>query len=66
MGATLEAVKQFGRVVLVAVIPIVVSGLQTNSIDIRLIVITGVTALLMALDKWIHESDMKAGGIVPF
>lgn len=49
-----EAVKQAGRIMAVAVIPLVISQLQENRVDFRSIAIAGVIALLMAIDKFLH------------
>lgn len=53
----IEGAKQLLRVALVAVIPLVISGLQTNSIDWRSIVIAGIIAVLMGVDKWLHKNE---------
>ena len=58
----IEGAKQLLRVALVAVIPLVISGLQTNSIDWRSIVIAGIIAVLMGLDKFLHESEVGVAG----
>jgi hypothetical protein len=57
-----EGLKQLLRVALVAVIPLVISGLQTNSIDWRSIVIAGIIAVLMGLDKFLHKSEVGVAG----
>jgi hypothetical protein len=57
-----EGLKQLLRVALVAVIPLVISGLQTNSIDWRSIVIAGIIAVLMGVDKGLHKADTGVGG----
>jgi hypothetical protein len=58
----IEGAKQLLRVALVAVIPLVISGLQTNSIDWRSIVIAGIIAVLMGLDKFLHKSEVGVAG----
>lgn len=57
-----EGLKQLLRVALVAVIPLVISGLQTNSIDWRSIVIAGIIAVLMGVDKFLHKNDTGVVG----
>ena len=58
----IEGAKQLLRVALVAVIPLVISGLQTNSIDWRAIAIAGAIAVLMGLDKFLHKNDTGVAG----
>ena len=55
-----EAVKEFFRVVVIAIIPVVVDGLSRNVIDMRLVAVAGSIAGLRAIEKWLHESDRKA------
>lgn len=61
-NALIEGAKQLGRVALVAVIPLVIAGLQDNSLNWRSIAIAGVIAVLMGLDKFLHESDKGIAG----
>jgi len=49
-----EAVKQGLRVFAVAVIPLLINQLNNSAIDWRAIIITGVIAVLMAVDKGLH------------
>lgn len=51
----IKALKQAGRIVLVAVIPLIVNQLQSETFDWKGIAITGAIALLMAIDKYLHE-----------
>ena len=50
----IEAIKQAGRIIAVAIVPLLISQLQTNAIDWRTIGVTGAVALLMAIDKYLH------------
>lgn len=52
-----EGAKQLLRVALVAVVPLIISGLQDNSLNWRSIAIAGAIAVLMGIDKWLHKSD---------
>jgi len=61
-----EAVKEFFRVVLLAVIPILIHGFQTNTLDWRLIGVTAIIAGLKAIDKGLHKSDSRMDGLAPF
>lgn len=49
-----EAVKQGLRVFAVAVIPLLIDQLTRDNINYRAIIITGVIAVLMAVDKGLH------------
>jgi hypothetical protein len=65
--ALVEGAKEFGRVVLIAVLPILVDSLSTNSFSWRTTVVALVMAALKAIDKWVHENgNINANGIVPF
>jgi hypothetical protein len=49
-----EALKQGGRIFLVAVIPLLINQLGQDTINWRAIIITGSIAVLMAIDKFLH------------
>ena len=51
-----EAIKQFFRVVVLAVIPVLVSMLSNNTFDWRVVAVTGAIAGLMFIDKFLHET----------
>jgi len=56
-----EALKQAGRIVLVAIIPLVINQLNSSSIDWKAIGVTGAIALLMAIDKFLHLEGKVTG-----
>ncbi len=62
MNALKEGALQLARVALVAVIPLVISGLQSNSIDWRAILVAAAIAILMGVDKFLHKSDTGVAG----
>jgi hypothetical protein len=68
----IEAVKQGGRVVAVAIVPLLITQLNNNSIDWKTILVTGAVALLMSIDKYLHldgkinGNDVEKGGLVRF
>lgn len=62
MNALKEGFLQLARVALVAVIPLVISGLQDNSLNWRSITIAAAIAILMGIDKFLHKSDTGIGG----
>ena len=50
----IEAIKQAGRIIAVAIVPLLISQLTNNSFDLRTVAVTGTVALLMAVDKYLH------------
>ena len=67
--ALIEGLKEFARVAVLAAIPLLVSGLQSNepTIDWRLIGITAIIAGLKALDKFVYKNDdIPAKGLTQF
>lgn len=71
MSAIIEAVKDGLRVVVAAVLPVVILGLDATTgsiaIDWNIVLVVAILAVLKTLDRWVHESpDIKANGIIPF
>lgn len=66
--ALLEALKEMGRVIVLAVIPVVIDCFAKGVIDWKLIAVTGFIALLRFLDKFLHETAPAgtAGGLTRF
>jgi len=50
-----EAIKEAGRVVVLAVLPILIADLESGSFDWRLIAVTAGLTLLRFIDKFFHE-----------
>jgi hypothetical protein len=67
-----EALKEGARVALIAVIPLLIEGLGTWSINWRSIAVVGGIALLRVVDKYLHlEGKLEAnnklvGGLTRF
>jgi hypothetical protein len=57
--ALIEAVKEFFRVVVLAVIPILITSLETNTLDLKVVAVVGVVAGLRFVDKYLHETGME-------
>ena len=57
----LEALKEFGRVVLFAAIPILIAQLEVGKMDWKVIGIAVVIALLKAVDKGLHLWGAEKG-----
>ena len=64
--ALLEALKEGGRVVALAIIPLVADSLGKGAIDWQLILVTGVIALLRFIDSWLHQSGVAEKGLTRF
>jgi hypothetical protein len=53
--ALINALKELGRVVLLAVIPLLVSSLENGWVDWRAIAVVAGLAALRFVDKYLHE-----------
>lgn len=68
----IEAIKQGLRVIAVAIVPLIISQLQSDKFDIKIIATTGAIALLMAIDKYLHlegkviGNDLLKSGLTRF
>lgn len=68
----LEALKELGRVAVIACIPILIDGLSAGEINWRLVISGGIIALLKSLDKLLHlegkveGNDLLTGGLTRF
>ena len=52
-----EGLKELLRTAAMAVVPLVISQLSSNTIDWRALAIAGAIALLSGVDKALHKSD---------
>jgi hypothetical protein len=66
MEAILEALKEAGRVVVLAVIPILIDSLNAGMVDWKAVFVVGVIALLKFADSWLHESGTSELGLTRF
>jgi hypothetical protein len=66
--AILSGLKEAGRVVVLAIIPVLIDSLSKDAIDWRVIAITGAIAFLRFIDKALHEIEPKgvSGGLTRF
>ena len=53
----IEGVKEVVRTAMMAVIPLVIVDLQTQSFNWKAWAIAGVIALLSGVDKWLHKNQ---------
>lgn len=69
--AVIESAKELGRVMVISVLPILMSSIntQTGEINInwQIVLAALIVAFLKAIDKYIHkEPEIKAQGLLPF
>lgn len=72
MDNFIEAAKEALRVTVLAIIPIVILGLQNNAVNWNLVYLTGAISLLKFIDKFLHEkgkndyNQLMEGGLTRF
>jgi hypothetical protein len=49
------------RVIVIAILPILISSIESGMVDFRLLAMTGSVAFLRFVDKWIHEIGKESG-----
>lgn len=54
-----EAIKEFGRVIVLAIIPILISNLTEDTFNWKVVAVTAALAGLRFIDKWMHEVGME-------
>jgi hypothetical protein len=54
-----EALKELGRVALIAAIPVLIDSLQKGNVDWRTILVVAVVAVLRAVDRYLHKLDSE-------
>lgn len=52
----IEALKEMGRVVVIAVLPVLISGIEKGFVDAKVLAVVGAVAGLRFLDKFLHEA----------
>jgi hypothetical protein len=57
--ALIEALKEFGRVVMIAIVPVVIASLSEMKFDWEVIAVTGAIAGLRFIDKLLHETNKE-------
>ena len=50
----IEALKELGRVIVLAIIPVLISSLESGKVDWKVIAIVGAIAGLRSVDKYLH------------
>lgn len=56
----LEGIKQFIRVILLSLIPLLIAQLQmTGGFDWKTFAVTAAIAVLSGIDKWLHKKDVE-------
>lgn len=66
--AFIEALKEAGRVVALAVVPVLIASLESQSFDIKAVLIVAGLALLRFIDKYLHVKAPNgvSGGLTRF
>jgi hypothetical protein len=55
----IKSVLEFGRIIVIAIIPVLISSLEKGMIDWKSIAVAGVIAGLKAIDKLLHEYGVE-------
>jgi len=58
--ALLEGIKDFLRVELLAVVPVLVVALQTPEVTVKIVLLQTLVAVLKGVDKFLHKAEKKA------
>ena len=56
-----KALLESLRIVVLAILPIIVAGIESGMVDFRLIAVTGGLAFLRFIDKLLHEMGKESG-----
>jgi hypothetical protein len=66
--AFIEAFKELGRVVVLAIIPILIDALSAGRVDWRVVMVASALAGLRFIDKYLHElaPEGEAKGLTRF
>lgn len=62
----LSAVKEFFRVVVLAIIPVLIDSLNNGSVNVNLVLVVGAIAGLRFVDKLLHKTGVAEGGLTRF
>ena len=69
--ALIEGAKELGRVIVIAILPILMASINTQTgeinINMQILLAALIIALLKAVDRYVHkEPNIKSKGILPF
>ena len=64
--ATIESAREYARIALVAVVPVLIVALQSEQIDGKAVGILAAVAVLKAVDRALHETRVEEQGLVRF
>ena len=69
--ALIEGAKELGRVIVIAILPILMASVNTQTgevnINMQILLAALIIALLKAVDKYVHkEPNIDSKGILPF
>lgn len=57
---------EMGRIALVAVLPILITSLEAGKVDMKLVAVTGIVAVLKAVDRALYETGAVKKGLIRF
>ena len=57
----IEALKELARIALIAVVPVLIDSLSQGVVNWNVILITGIIAVLRAIDKFLHLEGKLEG-----
>ncbi len=62
-----EGVKEFGRIIVIAILPVLIDSLTVGEFSWRATGVAILVAALKAADKYVHKNEsIDAKGILPF
>lgn len=63
-----EAIKEFVRVILLAILPVIIASVESGELDPKVLVTVGLLAFLRFVDKYLHLNapEGTAGGLTRF
>lgn len=61
LPSMLKGVKEFLRIGLIAILPVLIYQIENNSVDYKMITVLGIVAILKAVDKTLHERGKELG-----
>ena len=57
----IEALKELARLALIAIVPVLIDSLNQGEVNWKVILITGIIAVLRAIDKYLHLEGKLEG-----
>lgn len=61
LPSILKGIKEFLRIGLISVLPVLIYQLENGSVDYKLLSVIGIVAILKAIDRTLHERGVETG-----